>query len=831
MNPSLPPAAGPFHVMWTPEHLIIYYQGPAEHAVYLALDHAGDYTGTSYIPFEAHFKGSTTYVATKVQRIYFTTRAGKFLRRWRGTQWGERNNAGTEFSVSRHAGITRLTLRRAAIRGIGSRVGVVAYAKDLDAHGGWGSLVAATSDSFLPGGGDRYIPHYLKCDLGASAPVPVLCTRLSPDGERVRIYQALPRLFGNRNETRKANGTMGENGVGKFSDFTHHALGEIRAMGFTHLWLTGVVQQATATDYSAIGCPSDDADLLKGLAGSPYAIKDYFDVSPDYADEPGNRLTEFRAVLQRAHGHELKVIIDFVPNHVARSYGSDVRPDLDFGSKGRGGQGDDRSQFFLRDNNFYYLRPTDHGGGPPLRLPTYDRERHVALSPTCQVAGMQADGLFAGEMDHGKVTGNNVISWTPDLNTWYETVKLNYGFDFTYALPNPREFPHGSQPDLPIPDTWQKLDAVFAHWQALGVDGFRCDMSHMIPPEFWAWVIPRARQRQPDVYFAAEAYDNDPAKVPGADPIAAQIAGGHGNVMVDLLNAGFNAVYDDPSYKVLKRIYESGGWANDLDAVFAEDFLAQNSLRYAENHDEVRLAAPREWGGIGMDVGRPVSAILYGLTRGPIMLYHGQEVGEPAAGVEGFGGDDSRTTIFDYWSMPEFCKWVNGGAFDGGRLSDQQRSLRDYYSRLVRLVGEPAFCDGGLWLLNGANANNRNFGRADGDTAGGHWMYAYLRCDAGSGQRFLVVTNLFPRGTFQDVQITIPRDALAWMGLSLTGETAGAERVRFTDRLAASNGLTLTVPLGELAEGGPGLNLPAIAPLSACYFEITTEAEGGPWFE
>ena len=124
MNPSLPPAAGPFHVMWTPEHLIIYYQGPAEHAVYLALDHAGDYTGTSYIPFEAHFEGSTTYVATKVQRIYFTTRAGKFLRRWRGTQWGERNNAGTEFSVSRHAGITRLTLRRAAIRGIGSRVGV-----------------------------------------------------------------------------------------------------------------------------------------------------------------------------------------------------------------------------------------------------------------------------------------------------------------------------------------------------------------------------------------------------------------------------------------------------------------------------------------------------------------------------------------------------------------------------------------------------------------------------------------------------------------------------------------------------------------------------------
>ena len=674
-----------------------------------------------------------------------------------------------------------------------------------------------------------YIPHYVKCDLGSSAASPILAPRLGAGAERVRIYQALPRLFGNTNETRKANGTMHENGVGKFSSFTHLALEQIRGMGFSHLWLTGVLQQATATDYSAIGLPADDADLLKGLAGSPYAIKDYFDVCPDYADDPASRLTEFKALLQRAHGHELKVIIDFVPNHVARSYASDVRPELDFGTKGRGGVGDDRSQFFLRDNNFYYLRPTDHGSGPPLRLPTFDQERKVALSPTCQVPGMQADGLFAGEMDHGKVTGNNVVSWTPDLNTWYETVKLNYGFDFTDPAQR-REFPHGSQPDLPIPDTWQKLDAIFAHWQSLGVDGFRCDMSHMIPPEFWHWIIARARQRQPEVYFAAEAYDNDPAKVPGADPIAATLAGGHGNVMVDLLNAGFNAVYDDPSYKVLKRIYESGAWANDLDAVFAEDFLAQNSLRYAENHDEVRLATPREWGGVGMDVGRPVSAILYGLTRGPIMLYHGQEVGEPAAGIEGFGGDDSRTTIFDYWSMPEFCKWVNGGAFDGGCLSPQQRDLRDFYGRLVRLVGEPAFRDGGLFLLNRANGNSRNFGRADGDTAGGHWIYAYLRCDRTSGQRFLVVTNLYRHGTFQDVQINIPREALAWMGLPLTNDVEAAQLVRFTDRLAASGGLVLTLPLGELAEGAGGLNLPAIPPLSACYFEIVTEAEKGPWF-
>ncbi len=830
MNPNVLPVAAPFHVTWTAEHLIVYYQGPAEHAVYVALDHAGDFTGTSYVPCSQHFEGSTTYLALKTQRIYFTTQGGKFLRRWRGTQWGERNTAGTEFSVSRHAGITRLTLRRAAIRGIGSRIGVAAYAKDLHANDGWGSLVAGTSPSLNPGVGDRYIPHYLKCDMGSLAASPILTTRLGAGTERVRIYQVLPRLFGNTNETRKPNGTIAENGVGKFRDFTHHALGRIRAMGFTHVWLTGVLQQATATDYSVIGCPADQADLLKGLAGSPYAIKDYFDVCPDYADDPANRLNEFRAVLQRAHGHDLKVIVDFVPNHVARSYASDVRPDLDFGAKGQGGAGDDSSQFFLRDNNFYYLRPNDPGGGPPLKLPTYDRERKIALSPTCQVPGMKADGLFEPEAKHGRVTGNNVVSWAPDLNSWYETVKLNYGFDFTYSQPNLREFPHGDQPDLPIPDTWQKLDAVFAHWQALGVDGFRCDMSHMIPPEFWGWVIPRARQRQPEVYFAAEAYDNDPAKVPGADPIAATLAGGHGNVMVDLLNAGFNAVYDDPSYKVLKRIYESGCWANDLDAVLTEDFLAQNSLRYAENHDEVRLAAPREWGGIGMDVGRPVSAILYGLTRGPIMLYHGQEVGEPAAGVEGFGGDDSRTTIFDYWSMPEFCKWVNDGAYDGGRLSPQQHDLRDFYARLVQLAGEPAFRDGGLRLLNQPNIHSRNFGRADSDPCGGHWIYAYLRHDPTSGQRFLVVANLF-RHVFQDIQIVFPREHLEWMGLPLNSEADGKQLIRFTDRLGGATGMTVTVPLSELPEGAPGLNVPAISPLSACYFEIVAESESNPIIE
>jgi glycosidase len=292
-------------------------------------------------------------------------------------------------------------------------------------------------------------------------------------------------LFGNTNETRKANGNIAENGVGKFKDINGAALKSLRELGFTHIWLTGVLQQATATDYSSIGQPPDDPDLLKGLAGSPYAIKDYFDVSPDYAEKPEKRIDEFKALLKRVRENGMRALVDFVPNHVARSYASDVKPELDFGAKGRDGAGDDTSKFFDPENNFFYLKPG--AGGPPLRLPTVKDGQ--AISPTCKVAGQQCDGLFEPEKEHGKVTGNDKATWTPDLGDWYETVKLNYGYDFTGHGEEGARIPERSHADKPVPDTWKKMDRVLEYWQSLGVDGFRCDMAHMEPPEFWAWAI------------------------------------------------------------------------------------------------------------------------------------------------------------------------------------------------------------------------------------------------------------------------------------------------------------------------------------------------------
>ena len=486
----------------------------------------------------------------------------------------KRNSPGR--SRKDHCSIT-LDLGRLAGR---KSLGLQIYTKDLSANEGWGRLYGAADATVRGGGGDQYLPGYQEISLGDAEVKTAYRTRLET-AERVRIYQLFVRLFGNTNERRKTNGTLEENGVGKFDDINDAALESIRDLGCTHLWLTGVLQQATATDYAKLGDPADDPDLLKGLAGSPYAVKDYFDVCPDYATDPARRLDEFQALLGRIHAHGLKAIIDLVPNHVARSYHSNIRPELSFGAK------DDQTQFFDPKNNFFYLREGDPGGGPPLKLPTFKDGQ--SISPTCKVLGT-CNGQFPPEKQYGRVTGNNIVSWAPGIDDWYETVKLNYGVDFTH--PTQRAFPHADQPELPIPDTWEKMDEIIAYWQKMGVDGFRCDMSHMIPPEFWVWAIGRARTRQPDVWFMGEAYNDDPNKLPSADPLIASLK----NVMFDLLSAGFNAVYDDPSYKALKNIYDGPRWANDVDGAITPDFVFHNSLRYAENHDEVRLAGKARLG-------------------------------------------------------------------------------------------------------------------------------------------------------------------------------------------------------------------------------------------
>lgn len=537
------------------------------------------------------------------------------------------------------------------------------------------------------------------------------------------------RHFGNTNTASKLNGSLAENGCGKFADINDAALTSLRKLGISHIWLTGILEQASATDYP--DRPADDPLLLKGKAGSPYAIRDYFDVCPDYALDPAKRLDEFKALLKRIKKRKLKAIIDFVPNHVARSYSSDIRPELSFGSD------DDTGKFFDPDNNFFYLGDLHPGGGAPLKLPSGN------------------DSIpYEAESTFGRVTGNNAISWSPSVHDWYETIKLNYGHDFTVGPPRDDLHPlpePGTAPDN-TPDTWRKMDAILAYWQEMGVDGFRIDMAHMIPMAYWRWQVERARKRNPRVYFMAEAYDSDPMKLT------------EGNVLDELIDAGFDAVYDDPSYSTIKATVEGQQWANDIDDAancFAERF--HHSLRYAENHDEVRLASKGNWAASGMAIGKPVSAILFGLGKGPIMLYSGQETGEPADGAEGFSGDDGRSSIFDYGCLPSLVPWMSNHQYRETKLSAEQKELRHFYAKLLETCAQPAFTRGDFYGLNHANRDNPNYGRSHGEPVSGHWLYCYLRRDEQSGQAFLVVANLNPTETLRNVSIQIPENALGWL--------------------------------------------------------------------
>lgn len=456
------------------------------------------------------------------------------------------------------------------------------------------------------------------------------------------IYQLLPRLFGNQQSNNIPFGTIEQNGSGKFNDISFKALDGLKELSVTHVWYTGVVAHASLTDYSAFGIKPDDADVVKGRAGSPYAIRDYYDVDPDLAVEVKNRMAEFEALISRTHQKELKVIIDFVPNHVARHYHSLAKPAgvEDFGFR------DDVNKSFSPANDYYYVPgksfvvPANEGNPNPL----------TALK----------DGQF--EENPAKATGNNVFSQSPSNGDWYETVKLNYGVD--YGNGEKKYFD-------PIPPVWTKMRDILEYWAKKGVDGFRCDMAEMVPVAFWVWVIPEVKKQYPNLIFIGEAYN--PA------------------VYKEYLYTGhFDYLYDKVGlYDGLKKLIrnEPGASVKDISKVWQVESagFGDKMLRFLENHDEERIASAGFAGNAAYAI--PAMVVSATLSAGPVMLYFGQEVGEPGKGIEGFGGEDNRTTIFDYWGVPEHQKWMNKGAFDGGLLNPEQQKLRTFYQQLMKVSG------------------------------------------------------------------------------------------------------------------------------------------------
>lgn len=534
-------------------------------------------------------------------------------------------------------------------------------------------------------------------------------------GMRPVIYQLFVRHFANHTRDGQPWGTREQNGCGTFNGINDRALESLARMGVTHVWLTGVIRHATQTPHP--GLSADPPCIVKGIAGSPYAVTDYYDVDPDLAENPAERMAEFRHLLLLCRRWGMIPMIDFIPNHVSRNYHS---------SHDNLGDMDNKHVFFSRDNAFYYLEP--HGGDTAMSLP---------------------DGEFVPERGCGRVTGNNVATWQPSVYDWYETVKLNYGSDYRHGCHAADALPGIMAPASYLPRTWHEMNRVLEFWQDLGVGGFRCDMAHLVPLPFWRWVIAESRLRDEGVFFMAEAY-NDHMKLCAGDVLSA------------LLRAGFNGVYDSSAYQAVRSMYEGGTWANDLDKYQNPDsLLASGGVRYIENHDEPRAAAPSAWAGVGQQVMLAAMAAQYGTTCGPVLVYNGQETAEAAEGPCGFGGDNGRTSIFDYTSLPRFQDWTNDGAFDGALLPPELAQLRDNTAQLLLLLQHPALSKGTFYGLNWANRDNPDFGRLPGETTSGHRLYAWLRHFRKAKSTVLVVCNFDPEREIA-APIRIPRHAQDW---------------------------------------------------------------------
>ena len=520
--------------------------------------------------------------------------------------------------------------------------------------------------------------------------------------EKPIIYQLLPRLFSNLNDACIPNGTVEQNGVGKLNHINADILKSIRDLGATHVWYTGVLEHATTTDHSAHGITPDNPHVVKGKAGSPYAVKDYYDIAPDLAENIDRRIEEFEELVERTHAAGLKVIIDFVPNHVARCYRSDAHPagvdDL--------GAGDDQSLYFGHNNNFYYI---------PRQL----------FSPSGVDLGSGSDAYVEFP---AKASGNDCFTAFPGQYDWYDTVKLNYGVDYG---DHSRHFE-------PIPDTWLKMLHILRYWAAKGVDGFRCDMVHMVPLEFWQWAIPAVRRQFPHIIFIAEIYE------PGLyRPFIHQ--------------GGFDYLYDKVTlYDTLRGIQCHNLSAAQLTSCWQTvEGIAGNMLNFLENHDEQRFGS-RQFAGDPAKV-IPSLVVRSMISTAPMMIYMGQEIGEQAADAEGYSGPDGRTTIFDFWSLSTLRRWLGPDLkAKGAALTAREKWLRGVYASILNLCNsEKAISSGKFFDLMYVNYDNPRFNP--------HRQYAFLR-STGADESLLIIVNFDDHAA--DVAVNIPEHAFDVLGMT-----------------------------------------------------------------
>ncbi len=512
-------------------------------------------------------------------------------------------------------------------------------------------------------------------------------------------------------------------------------LSELRDLRITHIWLTGIIRHSTSTDYSQFGLTASHPDILKGKAGSPYAISDYYDLDPDLATLVPDRMKEFIALLDRIHNHELKALIDFVPNHVSRDYHSKLKPieikDL--------GELDNVDCCFHPANNFYYFP------GQPLNLGTFTE-------------------------NPAKATGNDVFNPYPGKDDWYETVKLNYGVNYST----------GTSHFDPVPDTWIKMTDILLFWASKGVDGFRCDMAGMVPVPFWTFAIRRVKKVYPDLIFIAEIYEPHRYR--------------------DYLeNGGFDYLYDKEGlYNTLRTVISDKASTLNISKVWQSlEGMDARMLRFIENHDEQRIAsvffAADPWKAL------PAMAVASLMNTGPVLIYAGQELGETADGASGFSSDDGRSSIFDYTPVPAIRAWIN--SLRKGEISADgfKISLREQYQELLAWSDNHLVSSGAFYDLMWANNDNPLI----------HKIYAFLRygpvtSKAGdtnkptAGLRIWMIVAAFD-SEIDQVKVRIPIHAIQLLGLTSQNrfefsflKPAADIRINLLASQVISSGVTVT---------------------------------------
>jgi glycosidase len=573
-----------------------------------------------------------------------------------------------------------------------------------------------------------------------------------PMKKKAVVYQVFTRLFGNTNTTNKPWGAIAENGVGKFADFTDKALEEIKDLGITHIWYTGVPHHALINDYTDYGISNDDPDVVKGRAGSPYAVKDYYNVNPDLAIDPANRLEEFRALIKRTHKAGMKVIIDIVPNHVARNYQGTTNPKgiEDFGAS------DDTSKEYDVNNNFYYIP------GEAFKVPEWDN----GYLPLGGEKNELADDKF--EENPAKWTGNGSRLAQPHFNDWYETVKVNYGIrpdgtkDFDelpegFALKDHKAHFEFWQ-DKTLPDSWHKFRDIALYWLEFGVDGFRFDMAEMVPVEFWSYLNSNIKTKNPDAFLLAEVYNPDLYR--------AYIHLGKMDYLYDKVD-----LYDS-----IKHIMKGYGWTDHIPVVQQKVAdIEHHMLHFLENHDEQRIASPDFVGDA--QLAKPAMVVSATISTSPTMIYFGQEVGEPGAEDAGFG-KPTRTSIFDYIGVPHHQRWMNNKKFDGGQLSEEEKDLRDFYQRLLNFTIESDALMGDYEEIHYYNKEH---------TEGyDHRVFSFVRWS--SNEKLIIVSNFDAHKNYS-FQLKIPEDVISKWQLENKVYQLGEKLYGQVDKtLAVSNG-------------------------------------------